>query len=530
MDRVEIYDTTLRDGTQAEDINFTAEDKLRIAIRLDRFGVDYVEGGWPGSNPRDMAFFKEIRSYHLRRARVAAFGSTHNPKNTAEDDLNLKALLKAKTSVLTIVGKAWDVHVRDALRIGLPRNLAIVQDSLAWLRPKAETLIFDAEHFFDGFKRNREYALAVLEAAVRGGADRLVLCDTNGGSLTSELAAVVVEVGRRFPGVRLGIHTHNDADLAVANSLAAVEAGAAHVQGTINGYGERCGNANLCSIIPALALKMGRPCLDQDSLVQLREVSRFVSELANKQHNMFQPYVGRSAFAHKGGLHASAAVRNSETYEHVPPGAVGNVQRILVSDLAGKSTVVEKARKYGLNIDSRDPVTLEILEEIKDLEHKGFQFEAAEASFELLINRAMGARKKYFELLGFRVIDQKIEENDPPAAEATIMVKVGGRVEHTAAVGEGPVSALDNALRKALEKFYPELAEMRLVDYKVRVLPFGGNRGTGSTVRVLIESGDKEETWGTVGVSHDILEASWQALTDSITYKLYLGEKQKKKS
>jgi 2-isopropylmalate synthase len=527
MEPIEIYDTTLRDGAQAEDVHFTLEDKLRITRRLDRLGVDFIEGGWPGSNPKDLAYFQDVRNLGLKRARVAAFGATHHPKKTPETDPNLKALVRSAASVLTVVGKTWDVHVTDALQTTLARNLELVSGSLAYLRPKAQTLIFDAEHFFDGFKRNPEYAKAVLDAALKAGADTLVLCDTNGGSLTSEITEIVAAIRQLHPGVRLGIHAHNDAELAVANSLAAVQAGASHVQGTINGFGERSGNANLCSILPGLTLKMNRPCLVEGGLAQLVTISRFVYELANKQPNPFQPYVGRSAFAHKGGIHVSAVERNSETYEHVAPALVGNVQRILVSDLSGKSTVVNKARKFGLDISSKDPVAQEILERIKTLESQGFQFEAAEGSFELLMNRALGTQKKYFELLGFRVNVQKLNEDEPTAAEATIMVKVGGRVEHTAAMGDGPVNALDNALRKALEKFYPELKETRLVDYKVRVLPTSV-RGTGAKVRVLIESGDREDKWGTVGVSHDILEASWQALVDGITYKLFKSEKKKK--
>ena len=523
---IEIYDTTLRDGAQAENVSFTAEDKVRIALRLDRFGVDYIEGGWPGSNPRDMSFFKEIKSYSLNNARVAAFGSTHNPKNNPQNDENLAALLAAEAEVLTVVGKSWDIHVTDALRTTLDKNLEIIEDSLGFLKPQAGTLFFDAEHFFDGYKRNKEYALATLEAAKRGGADGLILCDTNGGSLTNEIQEIVSHAVSLFPDTRIGIHVHNDAELAVANSLAAVEAGATHIQGTINGLGERCGNANLCSILPALTLKMGRDCRAAGQLAQLFELSRFVNELANRGHNTFQPYVGRSAFAHKGGLHVSAVERNPETYEHVSPAAVGNVQRVLVSDLAGRSTILNKARQYGLDLDSRDPVVRQILEEIKQLENQGFQFEGAEGSFELLMKKALGAQKRYFELLGFRVIDQKIKEDEPPVSEATIMVKVGGQVEHTAATGKGPVNALDNALRKALEKFYPELGEMSLADYKVRVLP--SDMGTGARVRVLIESGDREDTWDTVGVSHDILEASWQALVDSINYKLDLVEKKKR--
>ena len=527
MKAVEIYDTTLRDGAQAEDVNFQLEDKIRIAQRLDAFGVDFIEGGWPGSNPRDKSFFKEVKRLRLKHARVAAFGSTHHPRYTPEQDGNLKALLRSGMPVLTIVGKTWTVHVRDALRTTPERNLEIIRDSLGFLRPHTDLLMYDAEHFFDGFKADPEYALQTLRAAGQGRADRLVLCDTNGGTLTGDVVRIVRAVKKKIPRARLGIHAHNDAELAVANTLAAVEAGAEHVQGTINGLGERCGNANLCSILPALVLKMNRDCSVRDRLPQLFEVSRFVNELANKRHNMFMPYVGRSAFSHKGGIHVSAVQRNPETYEHVPPSTVGNVQRILVSDLSGKSTILNKAQRFGLDIDSKDPAARRILEEIKALEGQGFQFEAAEGSFELLMNRAMGAQKKYFELLGFRVIDQKMIEDEPPAAEATIMVQVGGAVEHTAAVGDGPVNALDNALRKALEKFYPELAEMRLIDYKVRVLPTD-DRSTDAKVRVLIESGDKRDKWGTVGVSHDILEASWQALVDSISYKLYLEEKRKR--
>ncbi|MBW1708544.1 MAG: citramalate synthase [Deltaproteobacteria bacterium] len=527
MKKIEIYDTTLRDGAQAETVTFTLEDKIRITERLDRFGVDYVEGGWPGSNPRDMAFFKEIKKYPLKHTRVAAFGSTHNPKGAPEKDSNLKSMVRAGTRVMTIVGKSWDVHVKDALRISLKRNLEIIEHSLSFLRPSAKQLFFDAEHFFDGYKKNQEYALKTLQAAVAGGADYLILCDTNGGTLPSEVARIVKEVRRKYPKIFLGMHAHNDAELGVANSLAAVEAGATQVQGTINGVGERCGNANLCSIIPALILKMERKCLIEGGLPQLHEVSRLVSELANIQPNSFQPYVGRSAFAHKGGIHISAVKRNPETYEHIPPAAVGNVQRILISDLSGKSTVIHKAQQYGLDINSKDPIVLQIVKELKELENQGFQFEGAEGSFELLMNRAMGTHKKYFELVSFRVITQKSKEEEPPHAEATIMVKVGGKVEHTAAEGNGPVNALDNAIRKALEKFYPELSRMSLEDYKVRVLPSLG-RGTGAKVRVLIESGDRNEKWGTVGVSHDILEASWQALVDSVNYKLYKDEKRGK--
>jgi len=426
--------------------------------------------------------------------------------------------------VVTIFGKSGDIHVKDALRITLERNLELIEDSLAWLRQRVETLFYDAEHFFDGYKANREYALATLKSALKGGAECLVLCDTNGGTLPHEIAEIINQLKSDLPeDAKLGIHCHNDSEVAVANSFAAVQAGAVQVQGTMNGFGERCGNANLCSIIPGLVLKMGYHCTAGDNLKELTAVSRFICEIANLPHNKYLPYVGASAFAHKGGIHVSAVQRNPETYEHIRPELVGNVQRILVSDLAGKSNVLVKAKEFGLDIESSDPVVLEIVAELKELEAQGFQFEGAEASFELLMRRATGSMKKYFDLIGFRVIDQKSREDEPSQAEATVMVKVGGHVEHTAAVGDGPVNALDNAIRKALETFYPQLRDMSLQDYKVRVLP--GTPGTGARVRVLIQSRDKKDKWGTVGVSHDIIEASWQALVDSIRYKLIKDEK-----
>jgi len=526
MQPIHIYDTTLRDGTQAEDFNLSLQDKIRIALKLDDLGIHYIEGGWPGSNPRDVGFFEEIQNYHLKIARVAAFGATHHPRKTAETDANLHALIAAKTQVITIFGKSWTIHVRDALHTTLEHNLQLIYDSLAYLRSNVATLFYDAEHFFDGFRADPEYAMATLSKAIEGRADCLVLCDTNGGNMPSTIREIMAVVKERFPGVPLGIHAHNDSEVAVANSLVAVEMGAVQVQGTINGVGERCGNANLCSIIPNLCLKMGAPCLDPDQLLRLRETSRFVLELANMQPNRYQPYVGRSAFAHKGGVHISAVERNPETYEHVKPELVGNKRRILVSDLSGRAAIKRKAQDYGIELSVSDPVALQVLEELKDLENKGFQFEAAEASFELLLNKAMGRRKQYFELLGFRVIDQKLKEDKEPVAEATLRIKVGGTIEHTAALGQGPVNALDKALRKALEKFYPQLKEMELSDYKVRVLP--GTPGTASQVRVLIESKDAVNSWRTVGVSHDIIEASWQALVDSIDYKMYSVEKNKK--
>lgn len=527
MHQVTVYDTTLRDGTQAEDFNLSLSDKIRIALKLDELGIHYIEGGWPGSNPRDQGFFDEIKNYHLKNSEITAFGSTHHPRGKAETDANLKALLDAKTTVVTLFGKSWTVHVKEALHTTLERNLEIIGGSLAHLRPHVKTLFYDAEHFFDGFKADPEYALSTLRVALESGADCLVLCDTNGGNLPSQIAEAVRTVRERFPEAPLGIHTHNDSDLAVANTLVAVELGAVQVQGTFNGVGERCGNADLCSILPNLCLKMGIECLQPEQLSRLRQVSRFILELANVPPNRYQPYVGRSAFAHKGGIHISAVERNPITYEHIDPEWVGNQRRALVSDQAGRAVIKRKAKEYGIDLSSQDPVALEVLEQIKRLEHEGYQYEAAEASFELLINQAMGSSKRYFELIGFRVIDQKVAETREPISEATIRVRVGGQEAHTAALGQGPVNALDNALRKALGGFYPELAEMELVDYKVRVLP--SHDGTASRVRVLIESADGRSHWGTVGVSHDILEASWQALVDSVNYKMYQEEKNKAK-
>jgi 2-isopropylmalate synthase len=526
-DQLVIYDTTLRDGTQAENFNLSVEDKIRISLKLDELGVDFIEGGWPGSNPASVEFFKEIRNYELKYARLTAFGSTRLFTNRAEDDPNLRALIEAGTPGVTIFGKSWDVHVTDALRIRLEDNLTIIEDSLAFLRPQVQHLFYDAEHFFDGFKKNREYALATLGKAMASGAECLVLCDTNGGTLPHDVIEIVTAVqthlaaiGKKVP---LGIHAHNDSETAVANSLLAISLGARHVQGTINGFGERCGNANLTSIIPALALKMGHRFKAAERLEQLSEVSRFVDELANLPHNKYLPYVGVAAFAHKGGIHVSAVERNPLTYEHIQPEKVGNIRRILISDQSGKSNVLYKARKIGIELDKSDPMLTTIVKELKQLESQGLQFEGAEASFELLMRRILGVQRRYFDLKGFRVINQKTEEEGSILAEATIRLEVGGHSVHTAALGEGPVNALDKALRKALTRFYPQLEEMELRDYKVRVL--ASEHGTGARVRVLIESSDKDSIWGTVGVSQDILEASWQALVDSITYKLMKDER-----
>jgi len=517
MDSMQLYDTTLRDGTQAEDIAFLVTDKIRIAEKLDELGIHYIEGGWPGSNPKDIAFFKEIKSIHLKQAKIAAFGATRRAKTAPDNDHNLRTLVQAEPDAVTIFGKTWDFHVREALRISLEENLELIFDSLKFLKENVGEVIYDAEHFFDGYRANPEYAMKTLQAAQQAGADCLVLCDTNGGTLPQQLSPIIRQV-REVITTPLGIHTHNDSGCAVANALVAVEDGIVHVQGTINGFGERCGNANLCSIIPSLQLKMGRRCLSDEQLEKLREVSNYIYEIANLIPDKHQPYVGGSAFAHKGGVHVSAIQRSPETYEHIRPETVGNLTRVLISDLSGRSNILAKAQEFNIDLDSKDPVTVEILENLKKMENYGYQFEGAEATFEILMRKALGTLRNFFTIMGFRVIDAKPSGEDPPMAEATIKVKVGGNIEHTAAEGNGPVNALDNALRKALERFYPQLKEMRLIDFKVRVLPAG--KGTASITRVLIESGDKDARWGTVGVSDNIIEASYHALVDAIQYKL----------
>ncbi len=523
--QVEIYDTTLRDGAQAEDVSFTFEDKLRILERLDDFGVHFVEGGWPGSNPRDAAFFQEARRVSLRHTRLAAFGSTRRAGVKCEDDANLAMLLRAETPVVTIVGKTWDLHVRDDLRISQKENLEVIADSIAFLKKRTDTVIFDAEHFFDGYRDNGEYALRCVGVAAEAGADLICLCDTNGGRLPEEIGAAVDAVAAAVV-TPLGIHCHNDSDLAVANSLMALQHGAVQVQGTINGIGERCGNANLCSVMANLQLKRGYKVVSAANLARLQELSRYVYELANIEPNKRQPYVGASAFAHKGGLHVAAVQKNPQTYEHIDPATVGNQQRVLISDLSGRANILYKAKEFGVTLENDDPAVRRIVNEIKELEHQGYQFEGAEGSFELLLHRGLNGRLRHFTLIGFRVIDEKRSEDEKPLSEATIMIQgPDGQVEHTAAQGNGPVNALDCALRKALRKFYPQIDEVKLLDYKVRVL--GGPEGTQAVVRVLIESGDQHERWGTVGVSPNVIEASWKALVDSIDYKLYKDERRR---
>jgi 2-isopropylmalate synthase len=514
--RVEVYDTTLRDGTQGAGVEFSAEDKVKCARALDELGVDYIEGGWPGSNPRDLEFFRLAKDVAWRRARVAAFGSTRRPSLPAHADPNLAALLDAGTATVTIFGKSWDLHVRRALNTTLEENLKMIEESVRYVRAQDRRVVYDAEHFFDGFFADPDYAVATVQAAARGGAECVVLCDTNGGTLPHDLAPVVRRFAAELP-VRLGIHAHNDAECAVANTLAAVAEGAAHVQGTMNGYGERCGNANLCSILPSLALKMGVDVLVPGALAHLTRTSHYVSEIANLVPNEYQPFVGRNAFAHKGGVHVSAVLAAPETYEHLHPELVGNARRVVVSDLSGRANILAKAEELGLDLRRGDARAAQILERVKWLEYEGYQFEGAEASFELLIRRAMGGIEPLFETGPFRVT--VMQEAQGAITEATVRVRVGGAEEHTAADGNGPVHALDRALRKGLERFYPEIAGVRLVDYKVRVI--NADAATGARVRVLIESTDGHDAWGTVGVSENVVEASWIALIDSLTYALW---------
>jgi len=529
--KVLIYDTTLRDGAQAEDLNFSVEDKIRVAKKLDDFGVHYIEGGWPGSNPRDVEFFKEMRRVKLRKARLTAFGSTRRAHLTAAGDPSLKSLVSSGAAVATIFGKTWDLHVLKALRTTLNENLAMIEDSVAFLKKHLDEVIYDAEHFFDGYKANPDYAMETLLAAEAAGADCLVLCDTNGGTLPYEVEEIIGRV-KNVIETPFGIHAHNDAELAVANSLAAVRLGAVMVHGTVNGYGERCGNANLCAIIPDLKLKMGIDCVSDASLRKLRELSRYVDELANLPHRKWSPFVGDSAFAHKGGVHVDAVAKTPRTYEHIIPDQVGNRRRILVSDLAGKSNIVQKAAELGITVRKNSPELSGILKRIKQLENEGYEFEGAEGSLELLMLRARHSYESVFAMfdrIDYRILTEKRKVDPNPVSEATVTVEVGGQVEHTAAWGNGPVNALDKALRKVLPKYFPGrgLENVRLLDYKVRVLTAAA--GTAARVRVLIESGDGSSKWGTVGVSENVLEASWQALVDSIEYKLLRTAKKKKR-
>jgi 2-isopropylmalate synthase len=508
-----IFDTTLRDGTQGEGISLTAEDKIKIARKLDALGVHYIEGGIPGSNGKDVEFFRRVKDLGLR-AKLTAFGSTRRKNTTCEQDANLQQLVTSGARAATLVGKSWDFHVHTALQTTLEENLAMIGESVAFVKRHGMEAIFDAEHFFDGFKANPEYAMAVLRAARQAGADWIVLCDTNGGTLPHEISEIVGKVVRELDAP-IGIHTHNDGELAVANTLAAVAAGARQVQGTINGYGERCGNANLCSIIPNLQLKMGYSCVTDEQLAQLTSVARYVAEVANVQLPNNQPYVGMSAFAHKGGIHVSAILRDSKTYEHIPPEKVGNKQRVLVSELAGQSNILSKAQELGLTIGD-SAKSREIINRIKELEHQGYQFDGADASLELLLRDACGEPVNVFTVESFKILVEKTASG--LTSEAIVKINVDGVPAYTVAEGNGPVNALDNALRKALVQHFPAIRDIHLTDYKVRVLD--EKDATAAKVRVLIESSDFKEKWSTVGVSTNVIEASWEALVDSIRYAL----------
>jgi 2-isopropylmalate synthase len=523
MTSVELYDTTLRDGAQSEGVSFSVVDKLHIAQKLDELGIHYIEGGWPGSNPKDAEFFDRAKNLSLTNSVLVAFGSTRYPHSKAEEDANLLALASAGVRVVTIVGKSSELQVTQVLETALDENLSMIADSVRYLREKGLTVFFDAEHFFDGFKTNRAYSLRTLEVAAEAGAACLILCDTNGGALPDEIVAAV-KAAKKLTSVPLGIHTHNDSELAVANSLAAVQAGATQVQGTINGYGERCGNANLCSIIPALKLKMGIDCISDAQLARLSEASRYISEAANLVPDPYAPYVGLSAFSHKGGLHVSALSKWAESYQHIDPARVGNQKRVVVSELSGKKNIMYKAKELGLELSPQGKEVRDLLEQVKFLESHGFQYDNAEASFELLLHRAKPDYKPPFELVDFMVV---VETKRRPStrksteemmSEAIVKVKVGTEIMHTAAEGNGPVNALDQALRKALLQFYPSLAQVKLVDYKVRILE--ESTGTESQIRVLIESSDGVDEWRTVGGSTNIIEASWLALADSLEYWL----------
>ena len=523
MKPIQLYDTTLRDGTQGEGVSLSVVDKLRISEKLDELGVHFIEGGFPGSNPKDIEFFKEAKRLRLKAAQVVAFGATRRADALASKDVSLNGLLRAETKTVTLFGKSWDFQVREVLKISLDQNLEVIEDSIRYLKKHGLDVVYDAEHFFDGYLRNPEYALKTLKAAEAAGASVLVLCDTNGGMITSQISRVVKDVLSHLPAP-LGIHVHNDSDMAVANSIAAIESGVVHVQGTMNGYGERCGNANLCSIIANLRLKVGIRCVSDAQLEKLADISKYVAELCNMKHRDNQPYVGLSAFAHKGGVHVNAVRKNPDSYEHIRPEQVGNQRRILVSELSGKSTIQSKAEAVGLDL-AKDPEKVQqILDRVRTLEHAGYHFETAEASFELLMRRSAKTFKKFFELEGFQVSVEK-DEKGRLLSEATIKLRVGEKREHTAAEGDGPVNALDNALRKALADFYPGLKEMHLTDFKVRVLD--EKAATAARVRVLIESQDQTDSWITMGVSENIIEASWQALVDSIEYKLLKDQKKK---
>ncbi|MGA2866344.1 MAG: citramalate synthase [Verrucomicrobiota bacterium] len=521
---VEIYDTTLRDGSQGEGINFSVMDKLRIAEKLDAFGIHYIEGGWPGSNPKDIEFFAEAKRKRFRHARLAAFGSTRRKGVAVGSDEQVRLLVEAQTPVVTIYGKTWLLHVKEVLRATPDENLAMIADTVGFLKDHGRFVIYDAEHGFDGYKENAQYALATWQAAEQAGADLVVLCDTNGGCLPGEISRITAAARQKLT-VKVGIHTHNDIGLGVANALAALEAGAVHVQGTINGYGERTGNCNLTSLIPTVALKMKRRCVPESSLAKLKELSQFVDEIANFRHDPRQPWVGEAAFAHKAGMHVNAVQKLVRSYEHIDPARIGNARRVLVSDLAGRSNIILKARELGFALNHETPELKDILLRIKKLEHEGYEFEAAEGTLALLIRKLLKHQPPPFSIEGYHVSIRRDRSSSASAAssacEASVKVLVGDRIEHTIAEGDGPVNALDQALRAALVKFFPQLQRVRLADYKVRIL--NTTAGTEARTRVLIESTDGKQEWGTVGVHDNIIEASLQALSDSLEYRLMQG-------
>ncbi|MBT7631467.1 MAG: citramalate synthase [Desulfobacula sp.] len=525
MEKIFLYDTTLRDGMQGENIFFSPEDKVKIAKRLDDAGIHYIEGGWPGSNPGAQHFFELAKDMEFKNAKVAAFGSPRRPGKTCEQDANIQALIESGAPVITIFGKSWDLHVESIMQNTKEENLAMIKESIKYLLKHDREVIYDAEHFFDGYKAKPDYALKTLEAAVEGGTKCLVLCDTNGGSMPCEIESITktaIEHFKEKPDLIFGIHTHDDCAMAVANSVTAVHAGATMVQGTINGYGERCGNADLTAIIPILALKMNRDCMNQENLKRLLNLSRFISETANVPPVNSRPFVGKSAFAHKGGVHVSAIMKNPRAYEHISPDLVGNIRRVIVSEQSGKSNIEYKAKELGIDIGKNGANRHQIVSSIKELEDDGFEFDAAEGSLKLIMEKLTNQFTPHFELESFRVVVEKDKER-PCYSHAMIKIRVGNETEITSAEGDGPVSALDNALRKALTSIYPQINDMHLVDFKVRVID--GMDGTDAKVRVLIESRDKNNIFSTIGVSEDIIEASWQALADSFQYKLSLDNK-----
>lgn len=516
-----IYDTTLRDGAQAEGVSFSSADKVRIAERLDAFGIHYIEGGWPGSNPKDMEFFDAAAKRKFKQAKVAAFGSTRRAKVKCDDDAQIQLLLQANTPVVTMFGKTWALHVTEVLRTTLDENRAMIADSVKYCKQAGKEVVYDAEHFFDGYKDNPGYALATLQSAQDAGADWVVLCDTNGGTTPAEVATITAAV-RKALQCPVGIHTHNDCGLGVANALAAVAHGATQVQGTINGYGERTGNCNLTSVIPCLVLKSGSTCITRENLRHLRELSLFVDDLANVRHDIRQPFVGATAFAHKGGIHVNAVEKVAHSYEHIAPETVGNHRRVLVSELSGRSNIFMKAHEMGIQLTKDSAEAKEILQQLKQQEHAGYEYEAADASFHILVQKLLKRHKPFFNLHGYRVIMDRPGDGSHSIVEASVKLEVKGESVHTVAEGDGPVNALDRALRAALEKFYPSIAAVKLVDYKVRIID--SQLATAAKTRVMIESTDGTAIWGTVGVDDNIIEASWEALVDSVEYKLFKDE------